>query len=56
MERYDSLKDVSRIERVVAARKDANLGYSILLTNTSSCWNRPSPNRESTIFENFRTH
>ncbi|MCY3545073.1 MAG: hypothetical protein OXH22_13700 [Chloroflexi bacterium] len=56
IERYDFLKDVSRIERVVANREGANQGYSILLTNSPSCWEQPSTNKKPTIFEAFRIH
>ncbi len=56
IERYDFLKDISRIERVVADREGTNRGYSILLTNTPSCWKQPNTNRKPTIFEAFRIH
>ena len=53
---YDFLKDVQRLERVVADREGAKCGYAILLTNALSCWKQPSVNRNATIFEAFRIH
>lgn len=56
IERYDFLKDIQRLERVVAKRREANYGYAVLLTNTSSCWKQPNPNSKPTMFDSFRIH
>ena len=51
--RYDFLRDVQRLERVVADFELAEVGYAILLTNDSPYWKHSS---RSTIDKNFRLH
>ncbi|MDE0331870.1 MAG: hypothetical protein OXL41_08375 [Nitrospinae bacterium] len=48
--RYDVLRDVQRLERMVA---HAEVGYAILLTNDPLYWRPPS---RPTIDEDFRLH
>lgn len=51
--RYDFLKDIERLEQVVAARSNTT-GYAILLTNDPAYWN-PSKNT-ATVDASFRIH
>ena len=51
--RYDFLRDVQRLERVVADFELAKVGYAILLTNDPLYWKPPS---RPTIDEDFRLH
>ena len=51
--RYDFLKDVQRLEQVVAGHQNS-IGYAILLTNDSAYWQEPR--RERTVDANFRLH
>lgn len=53
--RYDFLKDIQRLERVVADRK-AKSGFAVLLTNESNFWKPPRRGCETTIDTNFRLH
>ena len=41
IQRYDFLKDIQRLETVVARCQPAKAGYAILLTNDSAYWNPP---------------
>jgi hypothetical protein len=41
--RYDFVKDIERLERVVAAGRQV-VGYAIILTNDSTYWNLPRKN------------
>lgn len=51
--RYDFLRDVQRLERVVADFELAKVGYAILLTNAPPYWELSS---RSTIDADFRLH
>lgn len=51
--RYDFIKDIARLERVVAAAPDVT-GYAILLTNDSAYWAKSL--RANTIDVAFRLH
>ncbi len=51
--RYDFLKDVQRLEEIVAHGKNIH-GYAILLTNDSAYWKAPRDDR--TIDSSFRIH
>jgi hypothetical protein len=51
--RYDFLKDIQRVERIVSSADDV-LGYAIFLTNDSAYW-KPPINRR-TIDADFRIH
>ena len=51
--RYDYIKDVQRLERVVADLKEASTGFAVLLTNDSGYWNR---GRGRAIDDAFRLH
>ncbi len=53
--RYDFLKDIQRLERVVADRK-AKLGVAVLLTNESNFWKPPTREWKTTKDVNFRIH
>jgi len=51
--RYDFLKDLQRLERIISARSKV-IGYAVLLTNDNSYWKPPrSP---QTVDANFRIH
>ncbi len=52
--RYDFLKDIGRLEKVMSQNKNI-IGYSIFLTNDSSYWKQPKVNL-STIDAAFRIH
>jgi len=51
--RYDFLKDIQRLERVVAGHQNS-IGYAILLTNDSAYWQEPR--EEETVDADFRLH
>jgi hypothetical protein len=51
--RYDFVKDIGRLERIVAARPGVT-GYAILLTNDSTYWTRSM--RERTMDAAFRLY
>ena len=53
--RYDFLKDIQRLERVVADRK-AKLGFAVLLTNEPNFWKPPIREWKTTKDANFRIH
>ncbi len=55
MGRYDFLKDVQRLEDVLARHEPARVAYAILLTNVSRFW-RKNPRNRSTNDEDFRLH
>ena len=52
--RYDFVKDVSRLERVIDGYPPADAGFAVLLTNDSSYW-KP-PRKKKTIDTDFRIH
>ena len=54
--RYDFIKDVERIERIVGEDETANSGFAVLLTNDSYYWKPPSSNWQSTMDADFRLH
>ena len=56
IERYDFLKDIQRLERMISERGNVDRGCAVLLANSSSCWKQPIANRKTTIFEAFRIH
>jgi len=49
--RYDFLKDVQRLEQVVAVHPNS-IGYAVLLTNDSAYWKKPV--NHSTVDADFR--
>ena len=51
--RYDYVKDVQRLERVVADLEGARTGFAVLLTNDSPYW---KPGRGGAIDDAFRLH
>ena len=53
--RYDFLKDVQRLERVVAEKK-ARGGYAVLLTNHPYYWENPTQGWRTAIDTDFRLH
>ena len=53
--RYDFLKDIQRLERVVADRK-AKSGFAVLLTNELNFWQQPQQRWKTTNDANFRLH
>ena len=53
--RYDFLKDVQRLERVVA-EKNARGGYAVLLTNHPYYWENPTQGWRTAIDTDFRLH
>ena len=55
LRRYDFLKDVQRLERVVA-EKNARGGFAILLTNHSYYWESPKRRWRTAIDAAFRLH
>ena len=52
--RYDFVKDVSRLERVIDGYQPADAGFAVLLTNDPSYW-KP-PRKKNTIDADFRIH
>ena len=50
--RYDFIKDVQRLEQIVATRENA-VGYAVLLTNDSAYWAR---SQRQTVDADFRLH
>ena len=54
--RYDFVKDVGRIERVVTNLCNARAGFAVLLTNNPPLWNPPHPDWHSTNDAAFRLH
>lgn len=51
--RYDFIKDVQRLENLVAANRNT-FGYAILLTNDSAYWKSPPQRSKPTAYEAFR--
>ncbi len=51
--RYDFLKDVQRLEQVVAVHPNS-IGYAVLLTNDSAYWKKPV--NHSTVDADFRLY
>ena len=49
--RYDFVKDIERLERVVAARRQV-VGYAIILTNDATYWSHPR--KSDTVDSDFR--
>ena len=49
--RYDFVKDIERLERVVAARRQV-AGYAIILTNDATYWSHPR--KSDTVDSDFR--
>ena len=52
--RYDFLKDVQRLERVVSLPDLAIVGFAVCLTNDSAYWKVPM--RQDTVDAAFRLH
>jgi hypothetical protein len=52
--RYDFIKDIERIENIVADRAPHATGYAILLTNDPSYWTRSL--NDNTVDVKFRLH
>lgn len=55
-QRYDFVRDISRLERMIAERSDTDCGFAVLLTNDASYWNPPAPGWQSTQDAAFRLH
>ena len=51
--RYDFLKDIQRLEQVVAVHPNS-IGYAVLLTNDSAYWKKPV--NHSTVDADFRLY
>ncbi len=51
--RYDYLKDVERLEKIVSNHKNT-IGFAIILTNDSGYWNTPQSN--DTVDADFRIY
>ena len=56
IQRYDFVRDIRRLERVVSERQEAIRGFAVLLTNDASYWNPPAPGWQSTQDAAFRLH
>ena len=54
IKRYDFLRDVERIEQVIANHQQASYGLAVLLTNDQGYWNPPT--RPDTVDADFRIH
>lgn len=54
--RYEFVKDIQRLERVVADKEDTKYGYAILLANDYGYWDAPLLGWKSTIDVDFRIH
>ena len=54
--RYDFVKDVSRVERVLIERQDASAGFAILLSNNSPLWKVPQSDWQNRDDAAFRLH
>lgn len=54
IKRYDFLRDVERIEQVIANHGRASHGLAVLLTNDQGYWNAPS--KPDTVDADFRIH
>jgi hypothetical protein len=52
--RYDFIKDIERVENIVADRAPHATGYAILLTNDPSYWTQPL--NDNTVDVKFRLH
>jgi hypothetical protein len=52
--RYDFIKDIGRVENIVADRAPRASGYAILLTNDPSYWTQPR--NDNTADARFRLH
>ena len=56
LDRYDFVKDVSRIEGVIDKRSDATHGFAVLLTNTERHWKQPTRTGKTPNDSSFRIH
>ena len=56
LSRYDFVKDIERIERIVAEKSDCNSGLAVLLTNDAAYWKSPSEQWQTTMDSQFRLH
>ena len=56
LSRYDFVKDIGRLERVVAENAACTSGYAILLTNDDSYWKSPAAQWRATMDARFRLH
>ncbi len=56
LRRYDFIKDIERIERIVERVRPASNGFAVLLTNDPYYWKAPSANWRNTIDAAFRLH
>ena len=54
--RYSFVKDIGRIERMVAECDDVEHGFAVLLTNRKSLWKAPRPDWQGTYDAEFRLH
>ena len=54
--RYESVKDIARVELMVARHKSIHRGFAVLLTNAASYWNSPSARWKTTTDAAFRLH
>ncbi len=56
LSRYDFVKDIGRLERVVTENEAYKNGFAILLTNDASYWKPPAPRWQITMDAHFRLH
>ena len=56
LSRYDFVKDVGRLERLVEEKSECSRGHAILLTNDQSYWKAPAPRWKTTMDADFRLH
>ena len=54
--RYESVKDIARVELMVARHKSIHRGFAVLLTNAASYWNSPCARWKTTTDVAFRLH
>lgn len=54
--RYDFVRDISQLERVVSEREDAKRGFAVILTNDGLYWDTPRPEWQTRQDAAFRIH
>ena len=54
--RYESVKDIARVELMVSRHESIHRGFAVLLTNAASYWNSPSERWKTTTDAAFRLH
>ena len=56
LRRYDFVKDIERLERIVVEKSDCKSGLAVLLTNDAAYWKAPSSRWRSSVDAAFRVH